>query len=901
MPLSPGTRLGPYEIVAPLGAGGMGEVYRATDTNLKRQVAIKVLPQTVGGDPERLARFQREAEVLATLNHPNIAHIHGLEKSGGTLALVMELVEGPTLADRIAKEPIPLEEALPIAKQIAEALEAAHERGIVHRDLKPANIKLRPDGAVKVLDFGLAKAMEPAAASGADAMNSPTLAAGATQAGTIIGTAAYMAPEQATGRRVDTRTDIWAFGVVCFEMLTGKPLFAGESASEIVAAVLRDDVDWTSLPAATPDRIRHLLARCLQRDVKQRLQAIGEARIVLDSRDGRPDPSAPSVRSPSPPSRNRLLWPGAAALMAVAAAASGWLLARASIPPAVVTRLSVSLPVPLTPYYETPSVALSRDGGTLAYVGIDKGTTSLYVRRMDEVEVRPLAGTEGARGPAFSPDGAWIAFIVDGKLKKVPARGGSGTVINERNPDPIGLDWTPDGTILFTRGFTLGVARVPAAGGAAQTIMVPDPAKGESGYLWPRLLPDGTGVLFVINPDSIASFDEARIAVETPGTKDSREILDAQGSSPVYTPSGHLVFFSGGSVRAAPFDLRRRKMTGPAVPVVDGVSVTPHTGAVQAAISASGTLVYAPVGDQVPRSSLVVVDANGVAQPVTGALPYYVGEMSLSADGQRVALRLAKANDDIHLFDFPRGSLTRFTYEGGDEQAPVWTPDGTRVAYSSQRGGTPTMYWKTADGNGTPERILAAENPQRPSSFSADGKFLAYTEVHPQTGLDIWTVRLDDRSPRQPEPFLRTSFQEDLPLFSPDGRWLAYRSNESGRMEVYVARFPGAAVKRQISVDGGDQPLWAPNGKRLFYVNGNRLMSVDLNTDSGLNPGRPRALFERTLSSSSADSGQWGHTYAVFPDGKRFLFVENAARPEVRELRVVLNWFEELKARVPTK
>jgi len=901
MPLSPGTRLGPYQIVAPLGAGGMGEVYRAADINLKRQVAIKVLPQSVGADPERLARFQREAEVLAALNHPNIAHIHGLEKSGGTLALVMELVEGPTLADRIAKEPIPLDEAMPIAKQIAEALEAAHEQGIVHRDLKPANIKVRADGTVKVLDFGLAKAMEPAGASSADAMNSPTLTLRATQAGTIIGTAAYMAPEQATGRRVDTRTDIWAFGVVCFEMLTGRPLFGGESVSDIVAAVLRDDIDWTSLPAGTPDRIRRLLARCLQRDVKQRLQAIGEARIVLDAPDAWTDPPASHVRSPSPPSRNNvILWAGTSALIAVVAAASGWWLARANIPAPAVTRLSVSLPVPLTPNYETPDVALSRDGSTLAYVGLKNGITSLYARRMDELDVRPLAGTEGAKDPVFSPDGAWIAFFVDGKLKKVPVLGGSATVINEGNPDSFCLDWTPDGTILFTPGFTSGLARVPSAGGVAQRVMVPDPGKGESGYLWPRMLAGGTDLLFVINPDSIASFDEARIAVETLGTKDSRRILDAQGSSPFYTPTGHLVFFSGGSLRAAPFDLKRRKMTGPAVPVVDGVSLAPHTGAVQAAISATGTLVYAPVGDQLPRSSLVVVDANGHAQPVTDALPYLLRDMSLSADGQRVALRSAKANDDIHVFDFPRGSLTRFTYEGGDEQSPVWTPDGTRMAYASQRGGTPTMYWKTADGNATPEKILTPQNPQRPSSFSADGKVLAYTEVHPQTGLDIWTVRMDG-SPRQPEPFLRTASQEDLPVFAPDGRWLAYRSNESGRMEVYVAKFPGAAIKRQISVEGGDQPLWSPDGKQMFYINGNRIMSVDLNTESGMNPTKPRTLFERTFSMSSGDAGVVGHIYAVFPDGKRFLFVENAARPEVRELKVILNWFTELQRRVPTR
>ena len=900
-------RLGPYEILSSLGAGGMGEVYRATDSNLKRQVAIKVLPPTVGADPECVDRFQREAEILAVLNHPNIAHIHGLEKSNPStgsgqavlLALVMELVEGPTLADRIAQGPIPLAEASSIARQIAEALEAAHEQGIVHRDLKPANIKVRPDGTVKVLDFGLAKAMDPAAASRADTMNSPTIHV--TQPGLILGTAAYMSPEQARGALVDRRADIWAFGCVLYEMLAGKAVFARESITDTLTTITRDDPDWTALPAGTPDRVRRLLMRCLKREVKQRLQAIGEARIVLDATDDWASSPPSSNRSPSPSSaRKHLLWWGTSVLVAlVAAAGSGWWLARANIPPPVVSRLSIPLPVPLSTHYETANVALSPDGRTLAYVGVMNGIRSLYVRTMNQIEVRPLAGTEGATGPDFSPDGAWIVFVADRKLKKVPVLGGSPTVVNEGNPDTISIDWAPDGTIVFTRGFTLGLARVSASGGVAQTVMTPDPNKGESGYLWPRLMPGATDLLFVINPESNASLNEGRIAVEALGRKDSREILDAQGSFPLYAASGHLVFFTGGSVWAAPFDLRRRKMTGPAVPVVEGVSVAPHTGAVQAAISPSGTLVYAPIATQIPKTSLVIVDVNGRAQPLTDVLPHILGEMSVSSDGQRVALRSAKANDDIHVFDIPRGSLTRFTYEGGDEQNPVWTPDGKRLAYASQRGGTPAMYWKQADG--TPEQILAPQHPHRPSSFSPDGKILAYTEVHPQSGLDIWTVRLDDRAPRQPELFLRTPFDEDLPLFSPDGRWVAYRSNESGRMEVYVAQFPGAAVKRQISIDGGDQPLWAPNGKQLFYANGNRIMSVELNTESGLHPAKSRLLFEKTFSASSADSGIWGHTWAVFPDGKRFLFVENPAQPEIRELRVVLNWFEELKARVPTK
>jgi len=895
------TRIGPYEILSALGAGGMGEVYRATDTNLKRQVAIKVLPPSVGTDPDRLARFQREAEVLAALNHPKIAHIHGLEKSDGTLALVMELVEGPTLADLAARGPIPLAEALPIALQIAEALEGAHEQGIVHRDLKPANIKVRPDGTVKVLDFGLAKALDPAGTSGGDAMSSPTLAGRhTTQMGTILGTAAYMAPEQATGRRVDTRADIWAFGVVCFEMLTGKYLFAKDTVGDTLAAVLRDEIDWAALPAAAPDRVRRLLARCLQRDVKQRLQAIGEARIALESPDDAVRPAV-STAPPPPPARHaRLLRWGPVLLAAAVSAAAGWVLAQANLRAPAVTRLSIALPAALSPLHETSNVALSPDGSTLAYIGVEDGTSRVYVRRVDQFEVKRLAGTEGAAGPVFSPDGAWVAYIADGKLKKVPALGGPPTTVNAGNPDSIGIEWAPDGTLLFAPGFTLGLARVAAAGGAAQPVIVPDPGKGESSYLWPRLLPGATDMLFVINPDNIASFDEARLAVETLGRPGSREILDAKGSSPFYLRSGHLVFFSGGSVRVAPFDARRRRLTGPAVPIIEGVPVTPHTGAVQAAISASGTLVYAPVGDEAVKSVLVAVDVNGHAQPLTDVLPSYLGEMSLSPDGQRVALRSAKANDDIHVFDMPRGSLTRFTFEGGDEQNPVWTPDGTRLAYASQRGGTPAMYWKAADGSGTPEQILVPAHPHRPSSFSPDGGILAYTEVHPQTGRDIWTVRLDAPSPRRPDAFLKTPYDEDLPVFSPDGRWLAYRSNESGRSEIYVAGFPGAAVRHQVSFDGGDQPQWAPDGRQLFYTSGNRLMCVDVKGGPALQPGKPRTLFERTTSVSATDSGAWGHTYAVFPDGKRFLFVENPARPEIRELRVVLNWSEELKARVPT-
>ena len=489
------------------------------------------------------------------------------------------------------------------------------------------------------------------------------------------------------------------------------------------------------------------------------------------------------------------------------------------------------------------------------------------MRALAAADVRLLAGTEHAAGPIFSPDGAWLTFMDGGRLMKVPVLGGSTAIISEGHPDPFAADWAPDGTLLFAPGFTLGLARVPASGGTVEVLMRPDATKGESAFLWPRLLPDGKNLLFVVNPDSSASFNTARIAVEALQGGRQRTILDVQGSRPYYTPTGHLVFFSNGSIRAARFDAGQRALAGPPVPIVDGVSVAPHTGAVQAAISENGTLIYAEVGDQVPRSSLVAVDASGKSQPITEVLSVNLGEMSVSPDGQRVAVRLAKANDDIHVLDIARGSLTRFTYEGGDEQNPVWTPDGARIAYPSQSGGAQKMFWKALEGNATPEPILAAGHSQRPSSFSPDGRVLAYTEIDPDSGANIWTVRVDRATPRQPELFLRTTFDEDLPLFSPDGKWLAYRSNESGRMEVYVASFPGAAIKRQVSVDGGDQPNWAPKGLQLFYLDGSRTMSVDLTTDSVLRVGKPRMLFERAPSTSATDSGQWGRTFVVLPDG----------------------------------
>ncbi len=877
--MTPGSKLGPYEILSKLGAGGMGEVYRARDTKLNREVAVKVIPPALSQDPARLARFEREAQVLAALNHPNIAAIHGMEGN----ALIMEFVPGENLSG-----PLALDIALPIARQLAEALEYAHEKGIVHRDLKPANIKVTPEGQVKVLDFGLAKAMseEP---TDHDYAHSPTLSLAATKMGVILGTAGYMSPEQAKGANVDKRADIWAYGAVLFEMLTGRRLINEPTASEALAAVLKSDLNFTALPESTPLRIRRLIERCLQRDPKQRLRDIGEARIAIDATDREPTTATPAApRAAARP----WLWITATALLAVALGAM--LVLRPAAPAPEVARFTLALPVPVDmPVSLFGQLALSRDGRRFAYRGVKDGTAGIYLRSLDNSEVKLLPGTEGAAAPFFSPDGSWVAFISGGKLKKTPVLGGSPMAICDVPGNAFGGTWLSDGTIVFSRGFTMGLGRVPAAGGTPQLFMTPDPAKGESSYLWPHFLPGLNEVLFVVNPDNIASFNDAQIVIETVGKKESRQVL-ASGTFPHYTTTGHLVYGNDGSLLAAPFDLRHRKTTSPGVPVVEGVSMDSGDGGIQAAISESGTLIYVPGHMYEEKSRFVVVDTAGKAEPVGEFQSSVMGELSLSANGRKVAVRIIKANDDVHIYDLDRGSLARFTFEGGDEQAPVWAPDGKRVVYSAQRGSTPTLFWKTFEGNAAPEKITDAQHRQYASSFSPDGKFLAYTEYHPQTGGDIWVVRLDV-SPRRPEPFLRTPFQEGMPVFSPDGRWIAYQSNESGKTQIHVAQFPGGGIKQQVSIEGGTQPTWAPGGKQLFFLNGSRLMAVDVNTQSGWSVGKPRMLFEHKFTVPSLEARR---AYDVFPDGKRFLFVERAAQREVRELSVVLNWFEELKRKV---
>jgi eukaryotic-like serine/threonine-protein kinase len=889
--LANGSRLGPFEITASIGAGGMGEVYRARDSKLGRDIAIKVLPEAFARDAERLARFQREAKVLASLNHPHIASIYGLEDSGATHALVMELVEGPTLADRIRQGPVPTDEALRIAKQICDALEYAHERGIVHRDLKPANVKVTNDDAVKVLDFGLAKAIEGDAAS-ADIATSPTISRMATMAGVLLGTAAYMSPEQAKAKPVDRRADIWAFGCVLYEMLTGEMAFSGETVTDTLAAVIRAEPDWSLLPAALSVRVRVLLQRCLQKDPKQRLRDIGDARIALDEvLSGAPDPSLVGAAGIS-----ALLWWRTLILSlggVLVAAVTGlviWNLKPSSSPLLQpVTRTVINLPPGqrLAGLDRGPAFAFSPDGSRLAYVAIQGGTQQIYLRAMDSLDARPLPGTEGAVNPFFSPDGQWLGFFADGKLKKIPVNGGPPVSLADV-VQPYGASWGSRGMIAFAPTILGALQQVPDAGGAAQPLTRLQ--RGLIGHRWPEILPGGKAVLF----DDGSTVANSEVRVQLIGTGELRDLIQG-GTQPRYARSGHLIYALGGNLMAVPFDTDRLEVTGPAVPAVENVLQSAKFGAAQYSVSATGSLAYVPGGIETIRSRLVWVSRTGAEQPLTSAEHAY-SYPRLSPDGRQVVVVIQDQDIHLWLYNISRDALTRLTFEGTVNSVPSWTPDGKRIAFTSNREGPLNIFWQQADGSGGLQRLNTSAYNQTPSNWSPDGQLLAFEEINPTTGPDIWVLQLSDR---KAQPFLRTPFNEDAPRFSPDGRWLAYVSDESGHDEIYVQPYPGSGGKWQISTEGGTEPIWNRNGKELFYRSGDKMMAVDIATQPSFGAGKPHMLFHGDYVPTAIKMPY----YDVSPDGQHFLMIkpvdqEQAAAPT--QINVVLNWFEELKRLVPT-
>jgi Tol biopolymer transport system component/predicted Ser/Thr protein kinase len=897
MSLTPGARVGPYEIVCPLGAGGMGEVYRARDTKLDRDVALKILPESFASDPDRLMRFEREAKTLAVLNHPHIAQIYGLEER----ALVMELVEGEDLSQRLVRGALPLVEALPIARQITLALEAAHEAGIIHRDLKPGNIKIRTDGTVKVLDFGLAKALDQASgsglqASGSAAANSPTFTSPAlTEMGVILGTAAYMAPEQARGQAVNRRADIWAFGCILFEMLTGTRPFDGETVSDTIAAVLTRNPDWSLLPPATPPRVRRLLERCLARDRRERLRDIGDAGFDLRDEDA-PAPA------PSPAGRRVVAqaWlPWTVAALAVALSAS-WLWWRTPAAPAgpLEGHFAIELPdaAPLVtlevPSDGEPPLAVSPNGRQVVYVAPKGSGTQLYVRAMADVIPRALPGTDGAHAPFFSPDGQWVGFFADGKLKKAPLAGGTPTPIADA-PAGSGGSWSASGEIVFAAGDTTGLSVVPDSGGTPRIVSTLDYQAGEDAHRWPQLLPGGRAVIFSVYAWSRETSYVAMVDLAS----GARRTVQANADYARYVPdgpgavTGHLVFVRAGALVAASFDPAGSAAAGPPTAVVEGV----RDG--QFDISSTGTLVYAPGTGVAPGYSLVWVDRSGEARPIND-LPRGYEDLHLSPDGRQVALTVEEAGPEsaahVWLADTGRGTLTRFTFEGFSRD-PVWRPDGQAIAFGSKRGDDEYgIYVKPLDGRSPAELLWASPIPiwPDPGSWTPDGRTLVFATTARDTGDDIWTVTTDTHVAA---PWLQTPANEVEPRLSPDGRWLAYNSDESGRWELYVRPFPGPGDEWLVSQGGGGfNAIWTRDGRQIVFRRGSEFLAVDVDTSAGFAISTPRVLFSGRYRGSGRD-------FDVSPDGTRFVAMRNDDARTTDRMGVVLDWWRALAARTGTE
>ena len=876
MPLSPGDKLGPYEIVAPIGAGGMGEVYKAKDTKLDREVAIKILPSALAQDPERLARFEREAKVLGSLNHPNIAQVYAIEESVAGRALVMELVPGETL-----KGPFPLEKTLNYAKQIAEALEAAHEKSIVHRDLKPANIMVTPAGTVKVLDFGLAAVTQPSASSSGDPSNSPTLTMRATQAGMILGTAGYMAPEQAAGQPVDKRADIWAFGVVLWEMLTGQRLFSGDSVAHILADVLRAPIDFDKLPKETPRTIRELLKRCLDRDVKTRLRDIGEARVAIAKYLNDP---AGGTEIPAPAhATTGLAWLVASVLI-VALAAALWSLWRQRPAPAAVMSQFVIPPPEKARFSDSvASQAISPNGRLLVFVATNStGTSMLWLRPLDSLTAQPLAGTEEALNPFWSPDNRSLGFFAQGKLKRIDVTGGPAQTIAD-SPGAQGGAWNRDGEIVFAQQLNEVLYRVPASGGRSVPVTSLDRTKQEVAHAWPFFLPDGRHFLFWARGSSIGS--NRRLYVGLLGSKEIK-LIPGVTSAARYSAPGYILFARDATLMAQAFDAEHLTTSGDAIPIAEGIASGLGGGTASFTVSESGTLLYrSGIGSQ---THLIWVDRGGKQAGEAAPLGEY-RNLALSPDGKRLAFdRVANNNiPDVWLMDLDRRISSRFTLQ--QSNVPIWSPDGSTVAFASFRTGVLDIYQRPANMGAPDEVLLKLGAPPivYPSDWSSDGRYLAYYRSDLKTQLDIWVLPMF--GDRKPFPYVHGEFNESQGQFSPDGKWMAYVSDESGSPQIYVQSFPALTGRWQVSPNGGSQPRWRSDGKELYYVAPDRkLMAVMVRSGATFEAEAPRVLFETTLPTAAARQ-----SYAVSHDGQRFLL--NAPLDVASPMTIVENWQAGLK------
>jgi Tol biopolymer transport system component/predicted Ser/Thr protein kinase len=922
--LQPGARLGPYEVLSALGAGGMGEVYKARDTRLARTVAIKILPDALAADPQFRERFDREARAISQLDHPHICPLYDVGEQNGTAFLVMQYLEGETLADRLPKGALPIEQALKTAIEIASALDRAHRAGIVHRDLKPGNIMLTKAGA-KLLDFGLAKSSAPVV-TGAGLSMLPTTPPNLTAQGTILGTFQYMAPEQIEGQEADVRSDIFAFGVVLYEMVTGKKAFNGKTHASLISSILKDEPrPIVELQPLTPPLLDHIVGRCVAKDPDERWQSASdltrELRWINESSASARVAASPGAHRER---RDRLI-------LGVAAALAGLLLGVAATTLVVkfrsprsrespeVVRVLVgiapaehlqALPADRTTSEGRPSrtaMVWSPDGRSIVFSAIQGDRQQLYRRALDHLEATPIPGTEGAAGPFFSPDGRWVGFWSGGALKKVLVDGsGPATTICE-TPAPGGATWGSDDTIIFSRQRD-GLWRVSAAGGTAQSLAKPDANKGELKFVLPQILPGDRAILFTVTHSPFPTWDDTEIVVQSLATGE-RTTLITGGADGRYLRSGHLVYLRRGTLTAVPFDRERLAVAGGAVALIADVMQAANTpneqyesGAGQFSVSESGSLLYLPGGlFPDPARSLVWVDRTGALQPLALPARAYLSPR-LSPDGRRVVL-WTQGDRNIWIHDLTRGTLTRFTSEARNARA-IWTPDGTRVTYGSATGGNENIFWKPADGSGPAERLTTGDTASA-ASWSPDGQTLVFVQQPQGTGTDIWILPLS--GDRRPRALLQTRFNEAYPDVSPDGRWLAFATDESGRSEVYVQPYPGPGPRQQISTDGGTAPAWSRDGRELFYtttqtVGGQatltRMMAVPVEFRPTITAGTPRMIFEGKFGASANIRG-----YDVTPDGRRFLMVQQKERPAVSAADMILvqNWFEELKARVPTK
>jgi serine/threonine protein kinase/Tol biopolymer transport system component len=888
-----GKALGTFTLKAQIGKGGMGEVYRAKDQKLGRDVAIKVLPEEFAKDADRVARFQREAKLLASLNHPNIAAIYGLEESNGTHFLVLELIEGDTLADRIKRGPVPVEESLKLALQIAEALEAAHEKGVIHRDLKPANIKVTPDGNVKVLDFGLAKAFA-GDSEDMNLSNSPTLSVAATQQGVILGTAAYMSPEQARGKQVDKRTDIWAFGCVLFEMLTGQQTWTGDTVTDIIAAALAKDPDFSILPASIHSDVKKLLRRCLKKDPKKRLRDAADAAIEIE--EALVASISSETGSAKPPIRRWRLELLFGTIILAIGLIAGWIVGILKAPERVavspVAQLAVVMP-PETELLLTPgnfplNMALSQDGRWIAFVAQKSAEEmQLYLRSIDNSEVHAIPGSENARLPFFSPDGKWVAYYMNNALFKASVDGLVPLKIGDLPFGPRGAAWG-ENEAIYLGGANRGLYRISANGGEAVEVTKPNLDQGEQYHAWPDALPDGKNVLFT----SVRA-DGYSIGVLSLKTGECHILEQTEGAGqPHYLNSGHLVFFRKGGLFAAPFDSSLIALAGPDALVQEDVSWRFDAGLDLGyfSVSRSGSLLYLPASGTEEQSRLVMVDRSGNEEELPTPIGRYYGSLSFSPDMKQITYDFIQRKAvDIWTFDIERGTENRLTFQD-DNIGPTWSSDGTQIVFSKFKRGVPSfdLYWAPADGSGRPEPLLLKGNDQFGADFSPDGRLIAFVESNPKTGYDIHILHLDEE--RSATPFIATPSNEEDPVFSPDGRFLAYTSDRTGRSEIYVQPLSGNKNITTISNDGGSAPEWSPRGDEIFYRSGDKMMAAKvLSTSPSFSAEKSQEIFQ----------GSYGPYFDVAADGKHFLMLKPSKRPPISQIQVVLNWFEELKERVP--